>query len=52
MPNLLATIKIVLYLLTNALALYKLVNKARQDKDTLLIFFLLKDLYILFIVLI
>jgi hypothetical protein len=29
MPNSLITIKTVLYLLTNALALYKLVNKAK-----------------------
>jgi len=52
MLNLLITIRIILYLLTDALALYKLINRAKQDKDTLLIFFLLKDLYTLFIALI
>jgi hypothetical protein len=46
------TIKIVLYLLTDILALWGLINKVRQDEDTLLIFFLLNNLYILSIVLV
>jgi hypothetical protein len=52
MPNLPATIKIVLYLLTDILAPWGLVNKARQDEDTLLISFLLNNLYTLSIVLV
>jgi len=52
MPNPLATIRTVLYLLTDALAPCGPVNRARQDEDTLLIFFLLKDLYTLSVALI
>jgi hypothetical protein len=52
MLNPLTTIRMVSYLSTDALAPCGLVNRARQDEDTLLIFFSLKDSHTLSVVLI
>jgi hypothetical protein len=52
MPNPPATIKTVSYLSTDTLAPCKLINKAKQDEDTLLIFFSLKDLHTLSVALV
>jgi len=52
MPNPPATIRTVSYLSTDALAPCGPVNRARQEKDTLLISFSLKDSHTLSVVLV